>query len=219
MGAHDYTITVRKAERSAVKKAWEEAVESDRHESGGGSYAGNATTFNGPVRFVDRKVASRREAADLVLEKHDKWDGPVAVSFYLPAESGKRAQAKAARAKDKLVAAMKKKLEVCQQINAAFASRKSKLVSCKTCGSKLSREHLTRKLRKGGFDHSAGTYCDYPNQPICPLCKISLLSETDQKRIDAHTKKVTEADNAHHAASQPSPSKKLGWVVGGWAAS
>jgi len=225
MGAHDYICTYKEADESKVRKLWEEQVEDDRCESGGGSYAGNATTMHGKVRFRDKRLASETEAHDWLLEHHEKWEAPLACSFYLPEEKGKREQSAVAKAEAKQVTVEEARLEVAQKIQAAFVERKSKLVACKGCGSRLSQEHLTRGWRKGNLqfnqrgDVKTFAFASLPSLPACPLCKADLLSESDQKRLATHAAKCEAAKQAVVEANKPKPGKKIGWCVGGWAAS
>lgn len=220
MGAHDYIVTIKETDQGKVKQAWDRIVENDSYESGSGSYAGNATTMRGRITFYDRKLSSENEAREFCLDKHEKWSGPVAVSFYLPAESTKTDEKRKEKAQDKLHAVWNKQYETVLKIVQSFAGRKSKLVTCKGCDSRLSHSHLTGKLKRGrANDRKYMWGPNLPTLPVCPVCNESLLSETDQKRIKAQEEKVEAARKACNETQQPKPSKKLAWAVGGWAAS
>ena len=86
MGAHSYTVTYKMEQRMDVREAWQAQVEDDRYESGSGAYAGNATTMNGPIVWRNDLLSSEYDAVERVLDLHEKWSGPIACSFYLPAE-------------------------------------------------------------------------------------------------------------------------------------
>ena len=77
MGACDYIRLIR-GDRAAVEKQWASIVEEDRHESGSGGYAGNATTMRGSISFHDEKLANEEEARRYILDRHEKWTGPLA---------------------------------------------------------------------------------------------------------------------------------------------
>lgn len=262
MGAHDYIRVYRTDSRDEVRKKWKAQVDEDSAESGHGAYAGNATTMHGDITFHDLKLANEEASRKHILDKHQKWSGPIAVSFYLPAEPGKRDQARVEKALAAVEKVEEKMFAAAMAIQAAFVGRQAKLVTCSVdrvqspsnksdedddddddfdsrhaaatatqvkaaaCGSKLSREHLVKKLGRG----SAHTYpsrpgerakktFNFPAMPVCPLCQASLLSETDQKRLAAHKAKVGEARKAYEEARRPPASDKLGWAIGGWAAS
>lgn len=222
MGAHDYIRVFKTESREEVKKKWQATVDDDRHESGGGAYAGNATTMHGTITFKDLKLKGESEAREHILDKHEKWTGPLAVSFLLPAAPGERDKARAAKALAAYEKVAQKRLDVAQAIQAAFVSRKAKLVTCDGCTSKLSREHLVKKLAKGrvySYQTDGPKQYDMPGVPACPVCNTSLLSETDRARLDAHATKHKEATKERDEASKPTPSDKIGWAVGGWAAS
>ena len=219
MGAHDYIVTYETEDQKKIKKLWAQLVEEDGDESGTGSYAGNATTMHGPIRFHNLRCSSKREASDLVLEKHDKWDGPVAVSYYIAAAPGKRDTARAEKAMVKLSASRDKHHALVLKILLAFRERKSKLTACKGCGSRLAHEHLVKSLMLG---RARNEYygAEAGKAPICPVCCTeNLLSETEQKRIIASAAKVISLETDWKKTKRTKPGKKLGWCVGGWAAS
>lgn len=63
MGAHSLFIELDGTlSPTQVRAVVDERTEFDREESGGGSYAGNWTTFTG-VKFEDRTFASQEEAS------------------------------------------------------------------------------------------------------------------------------------------------------------
>jgi hypothetical protein len=180
--------------------------------------------MRGSITFSDIKLKTEKAAREHILDKHEKWEGPLAVSFYLPAESGKRDQARVAKALAAYEKVAQKRLDAAQAIQASFVGRQAKLVTCAGCASKLAREHLAKKLAKGRAYYQTGilehgVQGDMPTMPTCPVCGASLLSETDKARLDAHKAKDTEARQAHDEAREPKAGDKLAWAVGGWAAS
>ena len=225
MGANDYIISYREADQSKVTTLWEEQQEEDRYESGAGAYAGNSTTMHGRIRFQDKRFATENEAHEFILDKHEKREAPLGVSYYLPAEEGKNDETRKAKVEGNLITVEEKRLELIHKIQDAFINRKSKLVACKGCDSRISHTHLNGQLLRGQvIQGSQGgrkfySFTREPTIPTCPVCKASLLSESDTKRIAAHGAKKVDAMKALTESKQPKPSKKLGWCVGGWAAS
>jgi hypothetical protein len=205
MGAHDYTRYYDFYSRAKVVKAWDELVEEDMRESGSGAYAGNSTTMNGNIEFYDSRLASLDKAIDYVLDKHEKWTNPVACSFYLPSELTANQKARSDKAREAYYLLQGKVAESQKKIINDFYNRKSKMVGCPKCESRLnlaflrSSSYLTRR-------------------PGCPLCKAPLLSQTAQDRYDALSSKLEKENKKCIALSTPKASKSLGWVVGGWAA-
>lgn len=210
MGASGYYITVNVDDKKKVQERWDGAYEEDAYESGQGAYAGNATTMGKVIaRFYDKKFDSENEAIDFLHETHRKWSPPIAVSFKLPIEPGKRWQAKKDKAHNKRNVASDKLKLAQRAIRQAFIDRKSKFVGCKNCGSKLSHEHMTLNMKRFPAGNSI---------PDCPVCKASLLSNTDQNKLAKLKEKLDKAEEEYRAASRPPVGKKIGWVVGGWAA-
>lgn len=222
MGAHSYTVTYRFSSREKVSSAWASLCEEDAYESGSGAYAGNATTMGRSVVFRNKLFSSEEEAYRWVIDNHQKWDNPYACSFYLPKPSGERAKAKIERAKEKLMQEEKKKMEFMNEEVNAFFGRSSQLVGCKGCGSKLSRKHFAHsRFTSLGSHHVYGNgdySIRYGRLPECPLCSHSLLSNSANAKLVKLNERVEKAKNALEEAQKPSPSKDIGWVVGGWAA-
>lgn len=227
MGAHDYIITVREADQAAVRKRWEAQVREDSYESGSGAYAGNATTMKGSITFHDKKFASEEEAREYILDHHDKWGGPLAASFYLPAETTERDKARIEAARERFEGLCGKQYECARGIVQSFIDRKSEYVGCKGCGSKLSHAHLVKNMSLGNVSeykvnlngrprHKTFTM---PTMPVCPVCSSSLLSETDGNRLAGHAEKVAVGQKDYDEALKPKTGKALAWAVGGWAAS
>jgi hypothetical protein len=229
MGAHDYIRRMKATDQTKIEKEWEGIVSEDKHESGGGAYAGNATTMHGRITFYDRKFGTEDEASRFILDKHQKWSGPVAASFLLPAEPTERDKARKGEALEHYEAVEAKQFACVQAIVQAFVTRSSTFVGCKGCQSKLSHEKLKEKVKLGNEQtwscglHDMGLLrkrtFNLPTLPICPLCNSSLLSETDQKRVAGHAEKVKAERKDLDEALKDKASDKVAWCVGGWAAS
>lgn len=181
---------------------FQDSCEDARHEYGHGGYTGTIAEMHTIDKFFDECFPSQEAAYSFVQEGHNKWDDAWAVSYWEgePTKAALRRQAQAHSAADK-ARAYHRKLE--DSIHEAFKARKSDLVSCKGCGSKLCR----------------GLLCGGNLAMVqCPLCHESLLSKTDQKRL---AKAAGKMKDAQIAANRPIESKKTQkrWLVGGWCSS
>ncbi len=218
MGAELYLMTYSKDSRDAVQSAWNRQVEEDSYESGSGAYAGNATTLGRIIDWRNRMLPSQRDAEQFISKNQQKWDGPMACSFYLPAKDSSRKQAKIEKAKEKLIARQTKKYDFMLQSLNSFRNRKAALVGCKCCGSKLSLEYISKELRDGSRPSSTPySWTTYPTLPLCAVCRTPLFSASTMERIKKLTLSVEEAEKVLKEAERPTPSKSVGWVVGGWA--
>lgn len=203
MGAHNETRTYIGLTERQVTKQWRADRAEAEYEDGHGAYAGTIATMHGDPDFFDQRKSSQREAEEFCLDKHDKWSAPIACSFLVAAKPSTRDQNRMAKAEKKFTAAGNALDEAAGKIYNEFFAAKSQMVGCKGCGSRLNREKL-RKICRVDL--------------LCPLCRQSLLSPTAQKRITRLKEKKAAAQAAVTEARKPKPSKKIGWVVGGWAA-
>jgi hypothetical protein len=229
MGAHSYVIAINESDQKKVIARWKEQVDEDAYDSGQGSYAGNATTMHGSITFYDRKFATESEAERFILDKHEKWNGPVAASFLLPAEETEKDKARKARARERFETIEAKQFACHQSIVQAFLARTSTFIGCKGCGSKLSHEKLKGRFQLGKEHGTVSNFTvngvprqrtfTFPTLPVCPLCNASLLSETDQDRIKSHAEKIAAEEKDYMEALKPKTGDKIAWAVGGWAAS
>jgi hypothetical protein len=214
MGAELYLVTYSHESKDTVQESWNLQVEDDSYESGSGAYAGNATSLGRRIDWRNGMLASERDAEQFISENQQKWDGPMACSFYLPAENSSQKQASIAKAKERLIAKQTKKYDFMLQSLNSFRNRKAALVGCKCCGSKLSLEHISKELKDGRVGQFLTTY---PTLPLCAVCRTPLYSASTMERIKKLTLSVEEAKKALDESQKPTPSKSIGWVVGGWA--
>lgn len=206
MGGHpDYRIYDTQ-DRAEVEKRWKADQKQAAHDNGHDAYAGTIATMRGGIAaWYDKSLATEDEAVEFLLSHHNKWDPAVAVSFFLTSKEKDAAREKrTAAAMEKANKARADYFALHEKICQRFAARKCARVGCMGCGSLLSHAFLCR-----------------PNaiSAVCPLCKRSLISKTDQARLDKAQAKREAADKAYQESKKPRPGEKLGWLVGGWAAS
>jgi len=218
MGASLYIVSYKISSKNEVQAAWNRQVDEDGYESGRGAYAGNATSLGTRINWKSQVFSSENEAEEFISSNHRKWSSPMACSFYLPAKDSSRKQAKIAKEKEKLIAKQTKKYDFMLQSLNSFRNRKAALVGCKCCGSKLSLEYISKELRDGSRPSSTPySWITYPTLPLCAVCRKPLFPASTMERIKKLTLSVEEAEKALKEAQKPTPSKSVGWVVGGWA--
>jgi hypothetical protein len=66
------------ADKATVQAKWEAAVDSDSRENGR-SYSGTIAMLPGPISWRLEQFATREEAEQFLVEKHQKWEPPMAV--------------------------------------------------------------------------------------------------------------------------------------------
>ena len=161
-------------------------VNVNRNENWDGSYHGNMTILD------DVEPLSNYDAAVEYLSERSQSArrsySDYAVRYYSSNGDGTH--------KD-TVLPLVRKLSALEE-STAPCQRKAKYVSCHNCGSKLSTEHL-------------GSH-----QTECPLCRASLLSETDRKRIAALKERIRRAmEKKRLAALKRNGKGKVKWLVKG----
>jgi len=216
MGATDYIIGYRESDQAKVIKLWERQIETDECESGRGTYAGNATTMHGQIKFHDERFSTESEARNWILDQHEKWSGPIGASFYLPVEKTERDKQREAKAAEAYTKLCEKAKQIVVKANNAFRERKSKMIGCSNCGSKLSKEHYHKNESVHAILHVQRE--GHLNTVACSVCKAPLISETALKQILAYEPKIKAANEVSIDAHKPKAGKQIGWCVGGWAA-
>lgn len=66
--------------KNGILEKWRTAVDVSRHEDGH-SYSGAIGMLRGDPEWQDKQFNSREDAEDYLCDKHEKWSGPLAVSF------------------------------------------------------------------------------------------------------------------------------------------
>lgn len=213
-------------DRAKITKHFEGECETSKYEDGT-SYPGTIAAMHTVNDWRDKRFSTRNEAENYMCEEHSKWDEGMAVSYLLPRTPTKGDEARVTKAREALEKIERKQFDVTLAIQKAFTGRKAKLVACKCCGSRLARDFVVKTLGKGYVSEHAvclngrprEVTFDMPCKPKCALCGTSLLSETDQTRLDNAHAKAQAAQTAYDAARVPKATTKIGWLVGGWCSS
>lgn len=145
--------------------------------------------YNG-IRWLDNvPVRSDYEAAEQYLMDNDRGDyDNLAVRYYEYKRKNTK-QAMALAEKSKAAAAEYRKRD-----DAVWAETlTSAFVSCKACGSRLSRLHL-----RGNF---------------CPVCRADLRPETTIKAIERAKEKLEKAQKAEKEYAKQHSDKRVRWLV------
>lgn len=159
-------------------------VNTNRQENWDGSYHGNMTILDDVEPLNNYDAAVEYLSKRSQSARHSYAD--FAVRYY--SSDGDKIQ-------NDTVLPLVRKLSALEE-STAPCQRKAKYVSCHNCGSKLSTEHL-------------GSH-----QTECPLCRASLLSETDRKRITALKERIRRAMEKKRLAALKRKSKgKVKWLV------
>ncbi len=81
-GGHDYIMHVPSDKESDVHKHWDEQKKRDSENDDAEGYSGDSRTFNRGIDFHRHTTHPNRDAAHkYILDKHQKWDRPIAVKY------------------------------------------------------------------------------------------------------------------------------------------
>lgn len=127
----------------------------------------NETGFYGNMfRIHDKIFMSQEEAERFLCDQGSYVDG--AVKFRATENIS---TAKTQAIEEKISKLRKQKMDFLSKN--PFAEQKVALVSCKKCGSKISRVELVKQ-----------------NRSTCPVCMADMTSKTHQDRVKAYDKKI-----------------------------
>lgn len=206
MGAHNIEFDIPDGPRSDVIKAFKEQRESDRdyngHQEG---YSGDFQTVS-DVKIHDKVFDSYNEAHEYCLDNAQKWDYVVAVKYKQSISNKQSLPKKILDLKNKI----KNEIDMLQKLKTSIGEEvvnaKSKTIGCKNCDSKINRKFINK------------------NSLSCPVCRSTLLSDTNQKRIKNKENRIKSLqDNLKKEESKflnkNNKLAKLRWLVAGWGAS
>jgi hypothetical protein len=206
MGAHNIEFDIPDGPRSDVIKAFKEQRESDRdyngHQEG---YSGDFQTVS-DVKIHDKVFDSYNEAHEYCLDNAQKWDYVVAVKYKQSISNKQSLPKKILDIKNKI----KNEIDMLQKLKTSIGEEvvnaKSKTIGCKNCDSKINRKFINK------------------NSLSCPVCRSTLLSDTNQKRIKNKEDRIKSLqDNLKKEESnflnKNNKLAKLRWLVAGWGAS
>lgn len=172
-----------KPEKMLAWAAEECSCSCDRWENPSGRY-GNPFNIHG-------KICQSREAAEEFLINQGTYvDGAVK---YRDTESLSSAKIKAVR---ESIEKTRERKKVYLEAH-SFENQKATLISCKNCGSKLSRVELVKQ-----------------RVSYCPVCRKSLRSEAVKEKIRSYDKKVEDLEEKIEQLQKEMTNKaKIRWLA------
>lgn len=207
MGANfDYRIYPydTQEEKERAKKCWNSDVEDSQYEDGN-SYSGGIGML-GRGFSIQEDLAKESEAIEFLEDNHRKWDGAMAVTFSKVVKVNKSFESKKQKALQKIDKMNNEYAGLITSLHKAFSNRKSNKVGCKKCTSSFP----TKYAKQNSHDIN------------CPICGSSLLSDTDNKRIERANAKIKlahkELNNLKPNDKKSNATKKY-IVIGGWCSS
>jgi hypothetical protein len=194
MGASLNAVTFRCNDRTKIAKEFEAMAEQARHESGH-SYSGTIGELHGSIRWNDLKLGNERAANDWLADHHQKWDGPMAVSFKggaVPEDRKKKAQ----ELSNYVFGTLSRQVNdtIRQEVQALKA--KGGFVKCSGCQSRLNAEKLTVHT--------------------CPLCQTNLLGKRSWGKVQKLKDEMKEKEAKVQELFKPDDTGEIWWLVGGW---
>lgn len=199
MGANCVTKTYRTDDKTAVVKQFEADCEQSRHESGH-SYSGCVGMFHGIKNWVPIPCSDISSAYEFIEDKHEKWDGAMAVPFRY-SDKPKKVPAAVVRLKAKKTDLLIQRTELLNQADRDFdLSKDEAFITCSHCKSKLNRGLVKRVY--------------------CPVCTQALYTVKQKKAIDKLSQKIEVIDQKiSQLEMERQVGDKIGYVVGGWVSS
>jgi hypothetical protein len=185
------------------KNWWNRAVE-DSLRADGDQYSGGIGMLGEGFDTVSFVAMNVSEAQEYIADHHQKWDGAMAVKFYKEEPHTKAQLKKLDAISDKITKLQSKLLETISAIYNSMQSRKSTLITCKKCTSKVNK-----------------CFTNVRNHDVqCPLCGHSMLSETDRNKMERiHLNiSVAEAQKADIKPPIKATSPQM-IMIGGWCSS
>lgn len=190
--------------RAAAKRRWSRDWLMDYYAQEDIRYSGTICTMPGHIYFYDQQYQRLEEAQRFCLERHIKWDCPVACSFTLTTPLLTKTREVPIR--QKIKAAEARLLEVRYQARREFGRGRSKIILCGGCTQRFSRRRMVEE-RISPF--------------ACPSCGHTLLELPARNRIAAAESVIQDLRTElaeFQQTVEPVLLDKLAWVVGGWAA-
>lgn len=194
MGASLNAIVFRSNDRAKITKDFEVMAEQERHQSGH-SYSGTIGELHGSIRWNDLKLENERAANEWLSEHHEKWDGPMAVSFkggVVPEERKKKAQ----ELSNYVHGTLSRQVDAIIRQEVAALKAKGGFVKCSTCLSRLNAEKLTIHT--------------------CPLCQTVLLGKRSWAKVQKLKGEIAEQGQKAQDMYKPDNNGEVWWLVGGW---
>lgn len=184
--------------RKSVQAEWDHyAAMECWQENGSGLY--------NDIRWIKSVICNTYEEAYEYIEQHDKgWYDQLAVRYKVPKRVTPTKTLKTLKERADRLRARKIELEMTDH----YANIKAKLVTCRTCNSKISTEILSRR-QKGNLS--------WRNHNMCPVCGNDLRPESTLERIQQAKKNSEKADKEYNAARKAAEKKaktaEIRWLV------
>lgn len=194
MGASLNAIVFRCNDRTKISKEFEVMAEQARHESGN-SYSGTIGELHGAICWKDLKLENQRAADDWLAEHHEKWEGPMAVSFKageIPEERKRKAQ----ELSNYVFGTLSRQVNDTLRQELVALKAKYVLVKCSGCQSRLNAEKLTTHT--------------------CPLCTTNLLGKRSWAKVQKLKDEMKEKEAKVQELYKADPTGEIWWLVGGW---
>lgn len=194
MGAEYDSYHSHHADKESVEEEFEQLQQEYCAEKGDNTYAGHLGIKPG-LHFIDTVYPDATAADDYIAEQNDKWEAAWAVPYHrvgqIPTAKGR----KLIEARSKINRQM---MDFHDNVLVRIKAAKSKTIGCKTCGSSVSRAHLSS--------------CS------CPVCgkRGAFLTQTDKKRLESMSDK---SDELRRRTVEKKTGKTIGYVIGGLCAS
>ena len=165
----------------------------DRQENPSGSYHGN-------FKLLENREFKTKEEAEEWLENLDAYVDRGVIYYEYPKIEPKSAMKKLKESADKLKALGEK-----YATDHCIQKQKADFIGCKTCGSKISKEWMTRgyeeriKANKMGELRGGGSSKYYFNVggQSCPVCKGDLRADYIQAKLDEYAEKINEINKKY----------------------
>lgn len=149
-----YEVHDEKCDKRKVQAEWDATV---RHED----YQEGSSGLHPPIRWIDKVLDSYDEALKFIEREDSGWYDSLAVKFrdYSALKPSKEVAALENRIKE----ANAKYRALDEKVH--FADAKSAYISCRTCGSRIARQYITRNY--------------------CPVCGHDMRPESTLKRLES----------------------------------
>lgn len=162
--------------------------------------------LNARIRWID-EVYDNYNSAEKAIEKHDRgWYDQLAVKYK---KYKQKEKTKAILALENRFEKYKKELHEAIE-KSSVTNRKSKLIGCESCESKISKEYINKNLNLRNFNYQ------HPMWNACPVCRHDLTPKSTIESLNKKRAKMQETQLAIENAIEANNQKgqyELMWLV------